>query len=90
MPSKSLFKNRKGQGLIEYLIIVAIVAVGSIAVMRVVGGNIHVQFANVAQALGGKESQKKEIYKVSDNMVKKRDFSNFFEGSMNRDDSSKK
>lgn len=90
MHSKNILHNQKGQGLIEYLIIVAIVAVGSIAVMRVVGGNIQVQFANVAQALGGKESQKKEIYKVSDNMVKKRDFSNFFEGSMNRDDSAKK
>lgn len=90
MLKKRVFQNQKGQGLIEYLIIVAIVAVGSLAVMRVVGGNIQVQFANVAQALGGKESQKKEIYKVSDNMVKKRDFSNFFEGSMNRDDSSKK
>lgn len=90
MHKKTQFQNQKGQGLIEYLIIVAIVAVGSIAVMRVVGGNIHVQFANVAQALGGKESQKKDAYKVSDNMVKKRDFSNFFEGSVNRDDSSKK
>lgn len=90
MQKKENIKNQKGQGLVEYLIIVAIVAVGSIAVIRVVGGNIHVQFANVAQALGGKESQKKDVYKVSDNMVKKRDFSNFFEGSVNRDDSSKK
>lgn len=75
-------RNRKGQGLIEYLIIVAIVAVGSISIIKVVGGNIDVQFANVAQALGGK-GQEKSAHEVTDNMYKKRDFGNFFEGSVN-------
>lgn len=83
MKSKSILKNKKGQGLIEYLIIVAIVAVGSIAVIKTVGGNIDVQFANVAQALGGKESEKKDAYEVTASSYKKRDFSNFFEGSVN-------
>lgn len=80
-------KNKKGQGLIEYLIIVAIVAVGSIAVIRAVGGNMNVQFANVALALGGK-GQKKPAHEVTDNMYKKRDFSNFFEGSVSPSKSS--
>ena len=76
-------KNKKGQGLIEYLIIVAIVAIGSIAVIKVVGANLDVQFANVAQALGGKESRKKEAHEVTDNVYKKRDLGNFFEDSVN-------
>lgn len=80
---KPSLKNKKGQGLIEYLIIVAIVAVGSIAVIKVVGANLRVQFANVAQALGGNSSQKKQSHEVTDAMVKKKDFSNFFEGSVN-------
>ena len=80
---KSLLKNKKGQGLIEYLIIVAIVAVGSIAVIKVVGANIDVQFANVAQALGGTDSKKKNAYEVTEGLYKKRDFSNFFEDSVN-------
>lgn len=83
-------KNKKGQGLIEYLIIVAIVAVGSIAVIKVVGANIDVQFANVAQALGGTDSRKKEAHAVTDSLYKKRDFSNFFEDSVNSSSSSKK
>lgn len=89
MKNPNLIKNQKGQGLIEYLIIVAIVAVGSIAVIKVVGGNIDVQFANVAQALGGTESQKKEAHKVTDSVYKKRDFSNFFEDSVNSKKDSK-
>lgn len=76
-------KCSKGQGLIEYLIIVAIIAIGSIAVIKVVGANLDVQFANVAQALGGNGSRKKEAHEVTDNMYKKRDLGNFFEGSVN-------
>ncbi|WII73151.1 hypothetical protein QJS83_04595 [Bdellovibrio sp. 22V] len=83
MHKKSLLKNAKGQGLIEYLIIVAIVAVGSISVIKVVGANIDVQFANVAQALGGNDARKKEAHQVTDTMIKKRDFSDFFEGAVN-------
>lgn len=77
------FKNQKGQGLIEYLIIVAIVAIGSIAVIKVVGANVDVQFANVASALGGKDTTKKEAHEVTASMYKKRDFGNFFEDSVN-------
>ncbi|MGZ3770513.1 MAG: Flp family type IVb pilin [Bdellovibrio sp.] len=81
MKSKKQILKNKGQGLVEYLIIVAIVAVGSISIIKVVGGNIDVQFANVAQALGGK-GQEKQAHEVTDNMYKKKDFSNFFEGSV--------
>lgn len=76
-------KSNKGQGLIEYLIIVAIVAVGSIAVIKTLGANINVQFANVAQALGGTSSQEIKAHTVTDSMYKKKDLSNFFTGSVN-------
>jgi Flp pilus assembly pilin Flp len=88
MNSTKLIKNKKGQGLIEYLIIVAIVAVGSIAVIKVVGANIDVQFANVAKALGG-DSGKVAAKEVTDGMYKKRDFGNFFEDAVNDKSSGK-
>jgi len=83
-------KNKKGQGLIEYLIIVAIVAVGSIAVIKTVGANLNVQFANIAQALGGNGSRKIDAYEVTDSLYKKRDLGSFFEGSVNASKSSRK
>jgi Flp pilus assembly pilin Flp len=89
MSVKKSLKNNKGQGLIEYLIIVAIVAVGSIAVMKVVGANVSAQFGNIARALGGTESTKIAAKKVTDNMVKKKDLGNFFEGAVNKSDNSK-
>lgn len=90
MKNKSHIKNKRGQGLVEYLIIVAIVAIGSISVIKVVGANIDVQFANVAQALGGTDSRKKTAHAVTESMYKKRDFSDFFEGSVNDSKAGKK
>lgn len=78
---KKAVKNKKGQGLVEYLIIVAIIAVGSMAIIRAVGSNIDAQFATVANALGGK-STKADVQEVTENMYKKRDFGNFFEGAV--------
>lgn len=46
-------KNQRGQSLIEYLIIVAILGVGSIAVMSSVGQQINSRFAKVVKSLGG-------------------------------------
>jgi len=87
---KKQIKSNKGQGLVEYLIIVAIVAVGSIAVIKAVGGNINVQFANVVQALDGKSHKKIDSYEATKSMYEKKDFSNFFEGAVNSKDDKKK
>lgn len=77
------FLNQKGQGLIEYLIIVALVAVATMGVVRVVGANVSVQFARVNQALGGKAVDHMNEHNVSKDMVKKKDLSNFLEGARN-------
>lgn len=39
--AQKTIRSQKGQSLVEYLIIVAIVAVGSIALMRAVGQNLN-------------------------------------------------
>lgn len=75
-------KNKKGQSLVEYLVIVALVAVGSISVVRVVSANVNARFANVANVLGGKAAGTNvEVQEVTSGMTKKKDLSNFFEGS---------
>lgn len=81
--NKKTRSNRRGQGLIEYLIIVAIVAIGSISVIKVVGANLDVQLGNVAQALGGTQSQKRNAYEVPTTATRKKDLSNFFDDSVN-------
>jgi len=50
--------EKKGQGLVEYLILVCLVAVSAIAVVSVVGTNIKEQYANISAALSGKRDIK--------------------------------
>ncbi len=74
-----ILKNHRGQSLIEYLVLVCLIAVGSMAVIRVVGKNVRVQFANVSRALGGEGELATE--KVSTDDYSKRDFSDFMKGA---------
>ncbi len=73
--------NRRGQGLVEYLIIVALVGVASMAVIRVVGANLSIQFARVNEALGGKHLDRLNEVNVTADMVKKKDLTNFLQGA---------
>ena len=50
--SKMIKKNR-GQGMTEYIIIVALVAIAAIGVITVFGDNIRRMFGNAADSLGG-------------------------------------
>lgn len=77
-----LLKNQNGQTLIEYLIIVALVGVGSIALMRAVGQNINTRFATVVTALGGKVTGGKKADDVTASMYKNRDLRNFVSGAV--------
>ena len=49
-----LIRQKKGQGLVEYMVLVALIAIGTVGVVRVVGSNIAVQFENINRGLGSK------------------------------------
>lgn len=84
MNSKSVLLNQRGQTLIEYLIIVALVGVGSIAIMRSVGAQMNVKFAEITQSLGGRLSEKPQSVEVRKSQYSKRDLKDFARGSTNR------
>ena len=80
MKIKNQILNSKGQGLIEYLIIVALVAVATIGIVRVVGHNVSVQYANISRALGG-QSYQLQAEKPEEKLYKKKDLSDFLQNS---------
>lgn len=82
-------RNQRGQSLIEYLIIVALVGVGGIAVMRAVGNNVSVQFAKVAKALGGEVQGDTKASAVTESMYQKKDLKNFLNGSLRKNETAK-
>jgi len=52
----SLIRNESGQGMTEYIIIVALIAIAAIAVITFFGQNLRALFAAAANSLGGTET----------------------------------
>lgn len=77
-----LIKNQKGQSLIEYMVIVALMAVATMGVMRVLSQTTSGKLANITQSLqGGKGNINVEIEKIDASDVRKKDMGDFFRGS---------
>lgn len=74
-----VIKNPRGQGLIEYLVIVALVAVATIGVVRVLGQAVNSRFATITYALQGKKA-KPAIDAIPEEHLKKKDLGNFMDG----------
>lgn len=72
-------RNERGQGLIEYLIIVALMGVAAIAIVRVLGQTVNSRFASISYALRG-EKRAVQAEKVDESYYKKKDLGDFFNG----------
>ena len=75
-------KSQSGQSLVEYLIIVALIAVGSIAVMRTLSQTIYTRFANVTNALQNKNTDL-HVEAITTEDYQKRGLNDFFKGAGN-------
>lgn len=78
-----LIKDSRGQGMIEYMILVALIAIGTIGVVKVVGQNVGKQFENINRGLGAKKTQKLQLDNASDGQTNRKDLSNFMDGARN-------
>lgn len=77
-----MVKNKKGQGLVEYLIIVALMAVATMGIMRILSQTTNMKFAKITSTLqGGKSKVKFNIERVDEKHFRKKDMSNFFKGA---------
>jgi len=52
----ALVRSEEGQGMTEYIIIVALIAIAAIAVITFFGQNLRALFAASSNALGGEEA----------------------------------
>ena len=73
-------QKNAGQGLVEYLVLVCLITISSIAVVSVVGANIKELYANVANSLQGKK--KVDFTEVEKKMIKGRNLEDFTEGAV--------
>lgn len=80
---KKHITNQRGQGMVEYLVIVCFVGIASIGLMRVVGQNIKARFGDISAALGA--NTKHATLEAADaGAFKKNDFTNFMKGAKSR------
>ena len=77
-------KNNKGQGLIEYLILIALMGVATIGIIRTLNQTIKSRFANAIYALQGR-SQKAKTFNVNKKDYQRSDLSNFMNGAASSD-----
>jgi Flp pilus assembly pilin Flp len=50
---KGTGRNHKGQGLTEYIIIVALVAIAGIGIVNIFGNQLRIQFDTIVKAMAG-------------------------------------
>lgn len=79
-PKRILYSNR-AQSLVEYMVLVALVAAGTIGVVRIVGQNIGIQYENINRALGAKTGEQLKTQNASQEQLAKKNLSDFLKGS---------
>lgn len=79
-PRPLAIQNIKGQGLIEYLIIVGIMAVASLGAIRLLNKTVNSNFTNIIYSLQGKR-KKAKMEAPKESLYKKKDFNTFMNGA---------
>ena len=75
---RTILKNCRGQSLVEYLLLVSLIAVATMGVVRALSHTVSAKFATVGAQIAGD----KKAYKGETNFnqyVRKKDMANFFE-----------
>lgn len=78
--------NQRGQSLIEYVMLVALVAVATMGMVRILQKSIKVNLANVVHALQSDNKRKESHERIEESDLRKSDFSDFMNGAANRDE----
>jgi pilus assembly protein Flp/PilA len=76
---KKLHRDQRGQGMTEYIIIVALIAIAAIGVVTIFGDNIRDLFAGATNALAGDTKVKVNSEKAKDSHTKTKTLKTFAE-----------
>ena len=74
------FRNRRGQGMTEYIIIVALIAIAAITVISLFGDNIRALFATTDNALAGNEATPTDTHEATGGHYDHRSLETFAQG----------
>ncbi len=74
-------KSSRGQGMTEYIIIVALIAIAAIGVVSLFGDNVRILFAAEANALAGNENDRIKTQEAHQRHTDHKNLSNFAQGN---------
>jgi Flp pilus assembly pilin Flp len=60
MRKETITRNRTGQGLTEYIIVVELVAIAAIGIVNIFGNQLRNQFSTIISAMAGSSQKKVE------------------------------
>lgn len=80
----SCWRNSRGQSVIEYVILVALVGVATMGMVRLLQKSVKVNLANVVHALQSDGRRREAHERISEDDVRKSDFSDFMNGAASR------
>lgn len=80
-----LLRNARGQSLIEYVILVALVGVATMGMVRVLQSTVRVNLGRVVNSLQGNATRPAFETIDADSAKRKLDFSDFMNGASARD-----
>lgn len=80
---RTAIQDESGQGMTEYIIIVALIAIAAIGVVGLFGDNIRALFGASADALQGDESRETTTTKAAAQFEKHKTLKNFADDNKN-------
>lgn len=76
-----MMRSRRGQSLVEYLILTCLIAVSGIWVVSTVGKNIAEQYANISRALTRGDGQSVPLSEAEEESYRGRGMDDFMGGA---------
>ena len=74
-------KNKKGQSMIEYLLLTAMIGIGTLGIVRLLGHSIAGKFAQMTNAIQGKATHA-DFQSVDKRLYEKKDMRDFMNGAV--------
>jgi Flp pilus assembly pilin Flp len=74
---KNNLKNEMAQGMTEYIIIVALIAIAAIGVITLYGDNIRDMFGASSEALSGEDEAERKMGPLNQNVATHKDLNTF-------------
>ncbi|MBX5483355.1 MAG: hypothetical protein IRZ16_16160 [Myxococcaceae bacterium] len=79
--TRKMLKKARGQGMTEYIIIVALIAIAAIGVITLFGDNIRKLFGGSADALAGETTVKNRAQKSQQGQLENKSMKTFGENN---------